>query len=158
MSTTSPSLQLFSNVYQRFLNVGREPWSSGYGKRLTFQRSWVRILAPDTGWTWHFSYWIVVKIALFVWKRPKINEKEAWDGPLFFLKRFLNVRCSSTRNMNSRLPQNRSNLDQTRRNRKSKGVSTGNWSKSSISEQKQFWFFAIDNVRMQFGVSPARLG
>ena len=21
--------------------IGREPWSSGYGKRLTFQRSWV---------------------------------------------------------------------------------------------------------------------
>ena len=28
-----------------------EPWSSGYGSRLTFQRSWVRIPAPDTGWT-----------------------------------------------------------------------------------------------------------
>ena len=25
---------------------GREPWSSGYGRRLMFQRSWVQILAP----------------------------------------------------------------------------------------------------------------
>ena len=29
----------------------REPWWSGYGRRLMFQRSWVRILAPYTGWT-----------------------------------------------------------------------------------------------------------
>ena len=32
-------------------NNGREPWSSGYGSKLTFQRSWVRTPAPDTGWT-----------------------------------------------------------------------------------------------------------
>ena len=30
---------------------GREPWSSGYGRRLTFQRLWVRIPALYTGWT-----------------------------------------------------------------------------------------------------------
>ena len=29
----------------------------------------------------HFSHWFVVKIVLFVWKRPKINEKEAGFGP-----------------------------------------------------------------------------
>ena len=29
----------------------------------------------------HFSHIFVVKIVLFVWKRPKINEKEAGDGP-----------------------------------------------------------------------------
>ena len=28
----------------------REPWYSGYGRRLTWQRSWVRILAPYTGY------------------------------------------------------------------------------------------------------------
>ena len=28
----------------------REPWSSGYGRRLMFWRSWVRIPAPYTGW------------------------------------------------------------------------------------------------------------
>ena len=31
--------------------LGREPWSSGYGRRLMFQRLWVRIPAPFTGWT-----------------------------------------------------------------------------------------------------------
>ena len=35
----------------KITNVGREPWSSGYGRRLMFQRSWVQILAPNTGWT-----------------------------------------------------------------------------------------------------------
>ena len=33
------------------IKVGREPWSSSYGKRLMFQRSWVRIPAPYTEWT-----------------------------------------------------------------------------------------------------------
>ena len=32
-------------------NDGREPWSSGYGRRLTFKRSRVQILASYTGWT-----------------------------------------------------------------------------------------------------------
>ena len=31
--------------------LGREPWSSGYGSRLTYWRSWVRILVLYTGWT-----------------------------------------------------------------------------------------------------------
>ena len=42
---------------------GREPWSSGKGKRLTFQRSWVRIPAPYTGWTF-FPHIFVVKIVM----------------------------------------------------------------------------------------------
>ena len=29
----------------------REPWSSGYGSRLMFERSCVLILVPYTGWT-----------------------------------------------------------------------------------------------------------
>ena len=29
----------------------------------------------------HFSHWFVVKFVLFVWKRSKINEKEAGVGP-----------------------------------------------------------------------------
>ena len=37
---------------------------SGYGRRLTYKRSWVRIPVPDTGWTF-FTY-IVVKIVIFV--------------------------------------------------------------------------------------------
>ena len=32
-----------------------------------------------------FSHWFVVEIVLFVWKRPKINEKEA--GMAHFLKK-----------------------------------------------------------------------
>ena len=39
------------NTRLKIFCPGREPWSSGYGKRLTFQRSWVWILAPYTGWT-----------------------------------------------------------------------------------------------------------
>ena len=52
---------------------GREPWSSGYGKRLTNQRSWVQIPAPYTGWTFFTSF--VVKICGVCFKRPKINGK-----------------------------------------------------------------------------------
>ena len=59
---------------------------SVYGRRLMFERSQVRILALYTGWTWHFSHWFVVKFVLFVWKRLKINEKEAGFGPFFFNK------------------------------------------------------------------------
>ena len=46
-----------------FKNVlwGQEPWSSGKGKRLTFRRSWVRIPAPYTGWTF-FPHIFVVKL------------------------------------------------------------------------------------------------
>ena len=69
------------------LEIGREPWSSGYGKRLTFQGSWVRIQAPDTGWTWHFSYWIVVKIALFVWKKTENKRKRGRGWPIIFFKK-----------------------------------------------------------------------
>jgi len=39
----------------------REPWSSGYGRRLMSKRLWNRIPAMDTGWTF-FTY-IVVKEA-----------------------------------------------------------------------------------------------
>ena len=31
--------------------AGRERWSSGSGRRLMFQRSWVWLSAPYTGWT-----------------------------------------------------------------------------------------------------------
>ena len=36
--------------------IKKEPWSSGYGKRLSFQRSWIRIPAPYTGWTFFHIY------------------------------------------------------------------------------------------------------
>ena len=73
--------------------MGWEPWSSGYGWLLMFERSWVQILAPYTGWTFgHFSHWFVVKTVLFVWK-DEINEKEAGVGP--YLKK-LTVSLSKT--------------------------------------------------------------
>ena len=59
---------------------GREPWSSGFGKRLTFQRLWVRIPAPYTGWTF-FTYICCKNCNDVCLKRPKINEKEARVGP-----------------------------------------------------------------------------
>ena len=62
--------------------LGREPWSSGYGRQLMFERSWVRILAPYTGWT--FFTLICCKNCVVCLKRPKINEKEARVGPIFF--------------------------------------------------------------------------
>ena len=31
-------------------NLGREPWSIGYGRRLVYRKSWVRIPALHTGW------------------------------------------------------------------------------------------------------------
>ena len=63
---------------------GWEPWSSDYGRRLTFWRLWVWIPVPYTGWT--FFHINCCKIVLmFVWKRPKINEKEA--GLAHFLKK-----------------------------------------------------------------------
>ena len=69
-----------------FVTIGREPWSSDYGRRLTFWRSWVRIPVPYTGWT--FFTLICCKVGLmFVWKRPKLNEKDA-DMAHFFKKTF----------------------------------------------------------------------
>ena len=37
-------------IPQKNQSLGREPWSSGYGRRLMFERLWVRIPAPYTGW------------------------------------------------------------------------------------------------------------
>ena len=56
---------------------GREPWSSGYGKRLTFQGSRHRILDG------HFFKYICCKNCNVCLKRPKIEEKEAGVGPFF---------------------------------------------------------------------------
>ena len=71
-----------------FLTFGWEPWSSGHGRRLMFKRSWVWILAPYTGWTWHFSHWFADKTLLFVWKDQK-TEKEA--GLAHLKKTFLTI-------------------------------------------------------------------
>ena len=69
---------------QRF---GREPWSSGNWRRLTFWRSWVRIPSPYTGWTWHFSHWFVVWLyCLFEKTENKRKRGRGW--PIFFKKTF----------------------------------------------------------------------
>ena len=65
------SIRWLMEVTPLTCNPGLAHWSSGYGRRLTFERSWVWIPAPYTGWTWQFSHWFVVKIVLFVWKIQK---------------------------------------------------------------------------------------
>ena len=63
-------------------------WSTSNRKLGTFAwagamfcRSWVWLLAPYTGWTF-FIFMCCKFVLLFAWKRPKINEREAGDGPL----------------------------------------------------------------------------
>ena len=59
---------------------GSHGLGSCYGKRLVHKRSWVRIPSPDIGWTFfHIDF---CKICIVCLKRPKINEKEAWNGSL----------------------------------------------------------------------------
>ena len=69
---------------------GRESWSSGYRRRLMFQRSWVWILALYTGWTF-FSHLFVVKIVMMcVWK-----DENKWKRdrvcPIFFIKKLVQI-------------------------------------------------------------------
>ena len=64
--------------------ISFEPWSSGWGRRFVIRRLWVRIPAPDTGWTFFQFYLLQELYCLF---EKTINEKEAGVGP--FLKNFL---------------------------------------------------------------------
>ena len=54
-NATNATRMLFKKDWEKFnyklFTTGREPWSNGYGRRLTFQMLWVRIPAPYTGWT-----------------------------------------------------------------------------------------------------------
>ena len=52
-------------------DIGRDSYSSGYGRWLMFERSWVLIPVQYTGWTWHFSHLFVVKIVSLLWKYRK---------------------------------------------------------------------------------------
>ena len=59
---------------------GREPCSSGYGTPPAFQRSWVQIPAPYTGWTQHFFTHICCKncnVCLKRWKQMKKRQRMA---------------------------------------------------------------------------------
>ena len=66
----------------KFTGSGREPWPFGYGRRLMFRRSWVRISALLLDG--HFFTYICCKnwndVCL---KRPKTSEKEVGVGPFF---------------------------------------------------------------------------
>ena len=77
-------------------------WSSGYGWRRMFKRSWYRIPVPYIGWTFgHFFILICSKNCL---KRPKINDKEAGVGP--FKKTILSLRNETASTWwNSTLPK-----------------------------------------------------
>ena len=50
---------------------GQEPWSSGYGRRLEFQRSWVQILAPYTRWTFFHKYLFAVKFEMMLFEKTE---------------------------------------------------------------------------------------
>ena len=87
-SQIRPTIRQFylkSNSKVEQTNRNREPWSSGYGRRLTSKKSWVRILVPDTGWAF-FSHLFVVKIVMCVWK-----DDNKWKGgrgwPIIFFKK-----------------------------------------------------------------------
>ena len=77
--TLSPwtRVKMIRRAKQDFV-LGRKPWSSGYRRRLMFERLWVQIPAPYTGWMWHFFTMICCIVCL---KRSQINEKEAGVGP-----------------------------------------------------------------------------
>ena len=68
-----------NNKYQK---IGREPLSSGYGRRLMNWRLWVRFPATYTGWTFFHIYLFVVKFVMCVW-----NDENKWKRgcgwPLF---------------------------------------------------------------------------
>ena len=70
----------------------REPWSSGYGRRLMYRRLWERIPAPYTGWTFFHIPLFAVKIVMFVWndknKKTKmrpgtahLKQQQIWPFP-----------------------------------------------------------------------------
>ena len=69
-----------SNGKQSNSILGRELWSSGYGRRLMFQRLWVRIPAPYTVWTF-FTYLFVEKFVICVWKDEN-KWKRGRDWPI----------------------------------------------------------------------------
>ena len=101
------------NVSQKLLQTkncleGREPWSSGYGRRLMFQMSWVRIPAPYTGWT-YFHIPICCKICNVFFKRWKINEKEA--GVVPFLKNCLDGKIINCKWVNINLTLSEKSVD-----------------------------------------------
>ena len=61
------------------------------GDSLTFQRSWVQIPAPDTGWTWHIFTLICCKICIVCLKGRKLTKKRASLAHIFFKKNYYQI-------------------------------------------------------------------
>ena len=63
-------------IYRQCAHIGRELWSSGYGRSLMFKRSWV----PGTEyWMDIFSHWFVVKNLMCVWEdKNKLKRRRGW--------------------------------------------------------------------------------
>ena len=66
--------------------LGASPWSSTYGRRLEFQRSWVRILVLFTEWKYHFSHIFVVRIIMFFFEKTENKWKRGRGWPIFLKK------------------------------------------------------------------------
>ena len=67
--------------------------SSGYGRRLMFQRSWVRILAVYNGWTWHFFTMIWCQKLYSLFEKTENKRKRGRDWTI--LKKKLSSLLSS---------------------------------------------------------------
>ena len=63
---------------------GWESYSRGYGRRLEFKRSWVRISAPATRWSFFTLIWFKNCIACF--EMTKNKQKEAGVGHFVYKK------------------------------------------------------------------------
>ena len=74
-----------SGPWLRCKFFGLEPWFSGYGWRLMFWRSWVRIPSPYTRWTF-----FVVTIVLFV-KKDVNKLKRGRKLPIFLKKAIFQI-------------------------------------------------------------------
>ena len=81
-----------SSIATLLLNL--EPWSSGYGWRLMFQRSWVRMPAPYTGWA--FFTLICCKICIVCLKKAENKRKRgrSWAILFYLIKIFMTL-CQS---------------------------------------------------------------
>ena len=68
-------------------------WSSGCGWWLMFERLWVRIPAPYTGWRFgHFSHWFVVNIVCCLFEKTKNKRRRGRGWPILKNKTYLSVR------------------------------------------------------------------
>ena len=76
---TTPSSKSCQNSGSKLaLDLGQEPWSNGYGRRLVSWRMRVRIPAPYTGRAFFTN--ICCKNGKSLFEEMKINTKEAEDG------------------------------------------------------------------------------